>query len=89
LKTTEFIKRVLGSKKVEKKEDRPATELTLRVMEAQIAQTKEILSGMSGNMEKIAKGMDSLSRYFELEIKRTKDMEEVESIAPSKADLLY
>lgn len=89
MKTTEFIKRVLGSKKVEKKEDRPATELTLRVMEAQIAQTKEILSGMSGNMEKIAKGMDSLSRYFELEIKRTKDMEEVESIAPSKADLLY
>jgi hypothetical protein len=89
LKTTEFIKRVLGSKKVEKKEDRPATELTLRVIEAQIAQTKEILSGMSGNMEKIAKGMDSLSRYFELEIKRTKDMEEVESIAPSKADLLY
>lgn len=89
MKTTEFIKRVLGSKKVEKKEDRPATELTLRVIEAQIAQTKEILSGMSGNMEKIAKGMDSLSRYFELEIKRTKDMEEVESIAPSKADLLY
>jgi len=89
LRTTGFIKRILGPKKVEKKEDKPATELTLRVIETQVVEMKEVFRGMSGNLEKIAKATDSLSKYFDYELKRLREMEAVESAPPTKGDLLY
>jgi hypothetical protein len=91
LKTIGFIKRILGTKKVKTIADPSAQriELELRIIEAQVGETKRILVGMSGSLDKIVKGMDSLSKYFELQIKRQAEMDEVESAPPSKADLLY
>jgi hypothetical protein len=89
LKTTGFFKRILGTKKVVKAEDKPATELTLRLIETQLFATKEILNGMAESLKKTAQGMDSLSRYFEFEIERSKKIAEFEDTPPTKADLEY
>jgi hypothetical protein len=55
LKTIGFIKRILGTKKVKTIADPSAQriELELRIIEAQVGETKRILVGMSGSLDKI------------------------------------
>jgi hypothetical protein len=91
VKTTGFIKRILGTKKVEKNKDKAAmgAELTLRIIEVHVVEMMEIVTGMAANLEKIARGTDSLSKYFEMEIKALQKMEEVESKPPTEADYRY
>lgn len=86
-----FIKRILGSKKVGKTKGKPAEgiELSVRIIEVQVSSMKQILVGMSGDIGKMVKGMDSLSRYFEYELERAKKMEEFESLPPGKDDDRY
>ena len=88
MKTTGFIKRIFGRKKVQVV-PAPATELTARLIEVHVVEIREILVGMAASLEKMVKGTNSLSRYFELQIKRQEEMDEITNIPPSKADFLY
>lgn len=85
-----FIKRIFGPKKIAVPVNRTgSTELTARLIEVHVVEIREILAGMAANLEKIVKGTDSLSRYFEMEIETLQKTEEVESKPPTEADYRY
>ena len=88
MKTIGIIKRFFGRKEGKA---RPAegSELTLRIIEVHIVEIQEILRGMAVVQEKMVKGMDSLSRYFEFELSQTKKIAEFEDKPPGKDDFTF